>query len=862
MTTNTPRKHSIRAVAITACLLAMPALAAAHPQFLYSASDVPSLQAKATGSQKVLFDSLKAGASAYLGSRIASSGVVTWTSGSTYDLGDRRDIGNSLVLFAFVAAVTGDPAYYALAHEWLMDVVGFGNFDVDGTADLTQAHILAGAAIAYDLLANQLTSTEAASARAAIAQNAAALMNAGLNGAWWAPEYVQNHNWINCAAVGIAGLVLQGEVSSASSSAWIQFASNNAAKVKQVVDLTLDGTWHEGFAYETYGLMWHLPFVSALKRLNGLDLTDLKGMRAYGQTRAHVAVPDRSNQYVLGSGDFYGFNRDEGLFPLRWAAATYRDGVAQAEADRWAAGVTRTTYGPELAQAVFEFVYDDPSLPAASLSSQPLDWFGGDMQGAVFRSGWDAGATVLAIKSGAFGGMGNWARMATGAPPGGNIDFGHDHADDNGFYLYGQGAWLAPEAEGYYIGQPSSPGPAANQTVFHNSLTIDGAGQLGEGVRDHGDDTIDYAWSNSRHGGIPFFASTAHAGYAIAVGASLYPSSVGLTRWDRHVLFLDRKWVVLRDVLEASASHAYGWTTHFMSSGSREGSWLHGVADNGQALGVAVVAPASFNASFFNQSPVHVDKFNPAGYVAAAQVTPASPSANVTFLTALVPVANASWSSRPAVAAVDPSQPDGALTVTAGTHVAVAMFNSAATGTRQASGYFLAGEAGVAEYDSSAPSRAVLVNGTSLSDSQRTLVTQTTPTSMLEADGLSSSALSLSGDVGGKPRIWAPNATAVAWNGEPVPFTRDGAYVQIGAIDTGTPDAGTGSTGGGTGAGGGAAVIPDGGTSGGSGATVGGGGSSQASAAAHSCSATGSELGTLWLLILAAIALRRRIARS
>ena len=830
----------IRVQAAWAVLLAAPALAATHPSILYGAQDLPAIQQRAAGPQKALFDSLKAGAGYFVGSDITSSGVVVWPSqGKSFNLGDKRDVGNSLIVFSFVAAVSGDPAYFALAHRWLMDAVHFGNLDIDGTADLTQATLLIGVALSYDMLAPQLSASEVQQIQAVLSRNADALMNAGKGGMWWEPEVAQNHNWINHDSIGYAALALRGEVAQSSTDAWLKYASDNAARVKAVLDRTTDGTWHEGLAYGAYGLSLHLPFLTALKRAGGPDLTDLQALRAYGQMRAHIAVPDRASQYVLAYGDFYSFASDEGLEALRWAASTYGDTVAQAEADAWAAGIQRNKYGPELQQAVFELVFTNPGVPSATLASQPLDWYGSDLQAAVFRSGWDANATVFALKDGPFGGEGNFAQIASGKATA--LNFGHDHADDNGFYLYGNGAWLAPEAEGYFIGHADSPGPAANATWFHNSLVVDGVGQLGGGVRGNGDESQRYGWFNARKGGIPFVASTAHSAYAIGEGAQLYPSSLGLTRWDRHVLFLDRKWVLLRDVIEASASHVYSWTCHFMNGASREGSWIHGVADNGQALGVAVVAPASFNAGFAPQAPVHVDHFNPNGYVVSAQVSPSAPAANATFLTALIPVANANWSSRPQVAPLDPAQPDGALTVTDGAHRAVALFNSAATGTRQAAGYSLSGEAGVAEYDSNAPARAVLVNGTSLADPHGTLISQGGAAAMLEADGLSGTTVALSGDTTQKPRIWAPNAAKVTANGADAPFTRDGEYIQLGAVATSS--SGTLTTAGSDLGGGG-----------------GGGGSGAPAAKAGGCSTSGAGIGLAGLFGIAALALRRRRA--
>ncbi|HLM43980.1 MAG TPA: hypothetical protein VK458_08935, partial [Myxococcaceae bacterium] len=70
--------------------------------------------------------------------------------------------------------------------------------------------------------------------------------------------------------------------------------------------------------------------------------------------------------------------------------------------------------------------------------------------------------------------------------------------------------------------------------------------------------------------------------------------------------------------------------------------------------------------------------------------------------------------------------------------------------------------------------------GTLLADASRTLLTQDSPTAMLEAEGLASETLRLSGKSLGTPRVHAPQATRVLWNGVDVPFHREGDSVVVG----------------------------------------------------------------------------------
>ncbi len=776
--------------------LALPTAAGAqsHPHLLWSAADVPALQARAASTHQPIWAALKGGTDYFLASSVAADGTVTWPDGHTLPLGDVRDIGNALEVFAFVWQIDGGSGYWDLAHRWLTTVAGWGSLDLDGTADLVQAHLLAGVAFAYDVLYPGLADAERATVRQVLASNATSLMQGGLSGAgtWWEHEYLQNHNWINHDAVGLAALAIEGEV--AGTDAWRGYATANAKAILDATSGIVDGSWHEGAGYLDYGLLFHLPFLEALRRAGHEDLREMPLLRGLAGLRAHAQIPEQPAASVLPYGDFYGIGRTDGLMPLRWAASRYGDGLAQAAADREAAA-GRGSYAPEINDQVLEFLFYDPAIPAADLAGEPLDWFGSDLQAAIFRSSWTGGGTLVALKAGSYGGRSAWQRYGLGDPSIGTLNFGHDHADDNGFYLYGNGTWLAPEVAGYGAGN-------ANGSELHNVLLVDGQGQLVE--QGLVDEAQAYSWFGSREGVVSFHGSSEHFGYSVGSGEKLYPESLGLSRWDRHLLFLDRQVVVLRDVVEATQPHAFAWLCHFLDGASQDGSWIQGLAKNGQALGVAVVGPASWTFSATTQTAPRFGAQNgidPDGTAYAATVT-APAAASTTFLTALVPVAAAAWSGRPAVSPLDPDARDAGLSLVDGQRIAAAIFGDA-SGSRRAAGYHLEGLAGVAESLAGAPTRALLVAGRILEDATRALLAQDGTASVLEADGLSGSVVSLSGDALGSATIWAPGASRVLWRGVDIPFERRGDLVAV-------QGPGGGATAGGGGAGGAGGTVASG----------------------------------------------------
>jgi uncharacterized protein (TIGR03382 family) len=270
--------------------------------------------------------------------------------------------------------------------------------------------------------------------------------------------------------------------------------------------------------------------------------------------------------------------------------------------------------------------------------------------------------------------------------------------------------------------------------------------------------------------------------------------SLGVQQWDRHALFLDRKNVVLFDVVKASQPRSWSWLAHFTGNSWQEGSWIHGQGQNGQSLGVAVVAPAGTATSFSSTSPVKATNFDGSGSFTGAEVK-SQPTAQAEFLTALVPVPEASWGSRASVDPADAAHPEAGLVLQDGDRRSVAVF-AADGGATSAGGVTLAGLAGVATTKGGAMDRAVLVRGSSLTKDGKEILRVDGGTDLLEADGISSDTVWLSGGELKTARVWAPNATKVRWYGQDVPFQRDGEAVSVRLVQAlaGSTAAGDGAT--------------------------------------------------------------------
>src|SRR5207237_4478281 len=115
-----------------------------------------------------------------------------------------------------------------------------------------------------------------------------------------------------------------------------------------------------GLAYEQYGLSYSLPFWIASARA-GVDHADLGILRGLGKMFLAATIPDAPRQQVLLNGDFTGWPREGIVEALRYSAARYHDGLAEAAAQRWLSGGSRTREIPQLFYETFEFLSYDPA---------------------------------------------------------------------------------------------------------------------------------------------------------------------------------------------------------------------------------------------------------------------------------------------------------------------------------------------------------------------------------------------------------------------------------------------------------------------------------------------------------------------
>jgi hypothetical protein len=666
--------------------------------------------------------------------------------------------------------------------------------------DLHQSFDIVNGAIGYDVLYDLLTPEQRQICRNRIADSAKKLADAADAGEWWTTDLVQNHNWVNYSAIGVAGQALEGEDPNAAH--WRNIAALNMKKIKAVLDLIPDGSWHEGVAYMEFGLSRNLMYwIGAARRGSNDDLSKL--MSKVGRYILYVQQPNHPRVHVMTHGD-WNWSRPGLQAVLRWAGRRHKDPFAQEAARRW-------DLEPRLVRQEFGFAYAleyvayDPTVPLPDMSKVPLDVYNEDQQSVIMRNSWSYGTTspaadslVLGFKAGVFGGRGNFERIKTRDFPQGSLNYSHNHEDDLGLWIYGKGGWLLPEAVAYNC---CNPGREYHSTAWQNTFLFDGVGQLGDdkngdgklipkqhSVNNGGEGP---AWFFEREASMPLRVSTDHYAFARGDGRRLYPSTVGIKTLLRTVGMSreNNGFITLQDRVLLDKPRTVEQLFHSLepaATNNNDSPWLKLTNQNDTVLGIRVVAPAAYNATITTQiSNNHGENLDDDGHFGYARLAPTTPSDNTVFLEVLWPTKTAEWGNRPNVQPLDAANPQRGFAVPLGNALESWIYNTSGktteAGTLRLEGNS-ADDIAVKRADSAGTLQRIVLQGSGKlfdQNGQRLLLDLGNSKGALEV-AFSGNRVDLSGTAAiAGVRFYGPQVTAVHYNGKAVRWSRAGSMVTI-----------------------------------------------------------------------------------
>ena len=461
----------------------------------------------------------------------------------------QREVGNAMPVLAMAYVISGERKYLEAAQAWALASCGYKTWGLGriNGMDLAAGHQLFGLGIVYDWCYADLDEAARETIRETVARRGSAMFEAAVTRkAWWGRSYLQNHLWVDACGLSVAGLAVFDEVEDAE--LWLGFALDKFRRTMEA--LGSDGASHEGVGYWEYGVEYLLKFMHVARERLGVDLYQHDWWRNTARYPLCLSLPrqawTRSNSIVdiadCPRGHWYGPD-----YLLRGLAREYRDPQAQWLAWESAAADVTSAGAPWL-----NLVWYDPAVPATPPDGLPTLHNFNDMDIVSARSDWSGEESLVVLKCGPF--IGHKALEEFDYDPGG----GHVHPDANHFVLFGAGAWLVRD-DGY----------RSKWTGQHNTLLVDGRGQLGEGEQ----------WFQ---GGQPLAVkarprilraeSTATLDYIVGDATEAYPADLGLERFQRHLLFLKPDVLIVADDIQLKESKSLELRFHpEQQTGRRDG---------------------------------------------------------------------------------------------------------------------------------------------------------------------------------------------------------------------------------------------------------------------------------------------------
>jgi len=448
----------------------------------------------------------------------------------------QREMGNAMPQLAMTWLITGDKRYLNAARDYALASCSYptwGPKRSDGL-DLPAGHQLFGLALIYDWCYSDLDEQTRQTIRQTLIRRGETVFQAAATGKiWWSQKYMQNHLQVNATGLGTAGLAIFDEHEPARR--WVALVADKMKRITEAYGP--DGASHEGVGYWSYGAEFMLKYMDLSRTLLGVDL--YKGTPWWQQTaayRLYLSLP--RNGWTPGNtivdigdsprADYYGPDHI-----LRRLASEYHDGQAQwlaQELDKDKATVQSANWLNLL-------WYDSSISPVAPADARALPTFHhfADLGIVSSRSDWSGNESLVTFKCGPF--LGHDAENKFNYDAGA----GHVHPDANHFTVFGGGEWLIRD-DGYMV----------KQTSYHNSLIVDGKGQIGGGKPYYDGTaaikakaTAKILWAKSEPAMDQFAGDATRA----------YPPELGIQRFIRRIAFIKPNVLIVADNIELAGSH-------------------------------------------------------------------------------------------------------------------------------------------------------------------------------------------------------------------------------------------------------------------------------------------------------------------
>ncbi len=445
----------------------------------------------------------------------------------------QNEVGLGIAEAAFAYKITGERKYLDAAKKYMDAAVSYGVWGYSFNkpdVDLAAGHLLYGMGWGYDLLYNDLSTSERERYRNKLIRQARLMYEYFKPKSGKTYSYSQNHTFIPISGLGITAYSLMGETPEAKD--WA--ALSRAIFDRVLATYSDDGYYYEGMEYWIFSTPWLVHYMDAHMHSTGEDLykttAGLKNAHTYV---AHATLPGGEFNFDFGdiyagpttrarTGDDYERERVNGHFRTNYnilynLASRYGSGEAQGVAD-WL-----KSKGQVNAEEFWTLIWYNPAVKSIPIERQQRWHYFPDHDVVYWRSSWADDATAFAFKAGPPEGHASTEKLKQF--PDWRLSSGHAHPDAGSFIIWSKGKYLTGDSG--YAGIPL--------TAHHNTVVFDGVGQAKEGSGHDVFADVSYDRLNQIH--IRDLKADGTKLSLLAELTSAYQPEVGVTRFTRRFEF-------------------------------------------------------------------------------------------------------------------------------------------------------------------------------------------------------------------------------------------------------------------------------------------------------------------------------------
>ncbi|MFO7945789.1 MAG: DUF4962 domain-containing protein [Armatimonadota bacterium] len=455
--------------------------------------------------------------------------------------------------------------------EWILQWLEMATTYGDVGVDLDAEYFMEGLALTYDWMYEDIPEDLRNRVRNTIVENCQRLYAASLAGrSGGGQSFQQNHYWYSHLALALGAAAVYGEVPEAEK--WLAWAWDRFERI--ALTFGPDGGFHEGPAYWDFSMPTLYMYVDLYEYCSGEHVPYMDvGLKGQGYFRWHYQLPGFDRYAPLEDSNKTATGCPAHL--LIWEASRFGDPVLM--------GVARLRQ-PEPSPNNFTFLWLDEEIePVDPLPRMETAAYYPDIETVFTRTSWEDDATHAVFVSRPMGGH-KYAELCDQFGIGGT---GHNHPEQNHFFLFGRGATLAGDP-GYTYDK---------QTRNHNTILINGRGQYGDGEM--------WPHPNPGRAHITHFGTDGTSTIAVGDATSAYPGELGLQLFERTFVVADSDLVVVFDRLGAQAPSTFNWLLHHWGT-VEENAGTYTITRNDAQLTLHPLMPTDYTCQQSTYTPQYV----------------------------------------------------------------------------------------------------------------------------------------------------------------------------------------------------------------------------------------------------------------